>query len=81
MFWLTYVNGQMHANQRNLEVTGDYMNIKRRNTYNHKVIARQKELKKHSNALFYTWHKAFDLSIIQCLCFSIIRNCTETIFS
>jgi len=45
IFWLTYVDGQTHANQRNIEVTGDYVNIKRRNAYNPKVIACRKELK------------------------------------
>jgi hypothetical protein len=59
MFWLTYVNGQTHAYQRDLEVTGDYANIKRRNAYDHKVTECLKELKKHSNAFFFVGGEGF----------------------
>jgi len=81
MFRLTYVNGQTHANQRDLVVNGDYVRIKRRDAYNQKVIACRNEFKKRSNVLFQTWPEAFDLSVIRCFCFSSIRSYTENIFS
>lgn len=52
MFWLTYVNGQTHANRQDLEVTGDYVSTKRRNAYDHKI---EKSLK----SFWFKHHSVF----------------------